>query len=117
YDGRRDVLRIDLYASGPKEIAVPLNDPLLVLIDLERQEAFGYLVLNFLAGAIRRSPGMATILAVADLRPLEVDELGGLVGPENGGGPINAEALTPAPSALREQIVAAVVNDLHRMSA
>ncbi len=117
YDGRRDVLRIDLYAGGPKEIAVPLNDPLLVLIDLESQEAFGYLVPDFLARAVRRSPRVATILAVADLRSLGIDELGGLVEPEDEGGPINAESPEPTAPALREQIVATVVDDLHRMSA
>ncbi len=117
YDGRRDVLRIDLYAGGPKEIAAPLSGSLFVLFDLDSQEAFGYLVPRFLARAVRRSPRMATILAVADLRDLRSEELGGLAEPEGEENPLETESPNPAPSGLREQVVAAVVDDLNRLSA
>ncbi len=117
YDGRRDVLRIDLYAGGPKEVALPLSGSLFVLFDLDSQEAFGYLVPRFLARAVRRSPRMATILAVADLRDLRSEELGGLAEPEGEENPLETESPKPAPSGLREQVVAAVVDDLNRLSA
>ncbi len=117
YDGQRDLLRIDLYAHEPEAIALPVSGFLFVLVNLESEEALGYLVPHFLARAIRRSPRLATILAVADLRALRSEELGGLVEPEAEGQSPVTETLETTPPTLRERIVATVVDDLNRLSA
>lgn len=77
YDAGRDTLRVDLFGGRREGVAVPLNPYAMLLVDLSAQESFGYLLPGFLARAVRRIPRLGQLLAVADLRPLTDEELGG----------------------------------------
>jgi hypothetical protein len=82
YDADRDVLLLDLAGGRRTGAAIPMGGYLLLLVDLDTQEAFGNLVVGFLRKAVRRTPRLAYVLAAAELRPLTTDELGGLVPPD-----------------------------------
>lgn len=78
YDAGRDVLLVDLAGGRRRGSAWPVNEAVAVLVDVDAQEAFGYVVTGFLSHAVRRVPRLALILSGAALRSLTSDELGGL---------------------------------------
>lgn len=113
YDAARDVLLVDLAGGRRRGRALPVNESIALLVDVEPQEAYGYVVPRFLAHAVRRAPRLAQILSVAALRSLPPDELGGLDMPDSdaaAGGTASTEAADP-------DAIDAFVRDLELLSA
>lgn len=79
YDRDRDVLLVDFSRGQRRGIAGRLNAYALLLVHLETQEAFGYVVPNFLARVVPDRPRMGELLRFAELRSIAPDELGGVV--------------------------------------
>lgn len=86
YDRDRDVLLIDMAAGRRRGVALPTGPIAALLVDLETQEVFGYVMPDFLTRAVRVAPRLAMLLAAAELRSLTEEESGGLAGPSVEGG-------------------------------
>ncbi len=79
YDRERDVLLVDFSRGQRRGMAGPHNAYARLLVHLETQEAFGYVVPEFLARVVPDRPQMSELLRFADLRSIAPDELGGVV--------------------------------------
>ncbi len=79
YDRERDVLLVDFSRGQRRGMAGPLNAYALLLVQLETQEAFGYVVPDFLRRVVPERPQMGELLRFAELRSIDPDELGGAV--------------------------------------
>lgn len=113
YDADRDVLLVDLAGGRRRGRALPVSAALAVLVDIEPQEAFGYVVPGFLAHAVRRAPRLAQILSLAALRSLSPEELGGLDVPAS-----DLAAVSTAPTAAADsEAIDAFVRDIELLSA
>jgi hypothetical protein len=75
YDQERDVLIVDFAQGRRRGWTWPHNELSYRLIDEETEEAFGYLVPDFLAKAVPHVPNLARALRIAELRPLNEPEL------------------------------------------
>jgi hypothetical protein len=78
YDQERDALFIDLSGGERQGWGWPRNDLVYLLIDEETEEAFGYLIPEFVTKVVRRVPELAQALMLAEVRPLKVPEQGQL---------------------------------------
>ncbi len=79
YDRERDVLLVDFSRGRRRGMAGRLNTYALLLVQLEAQEAFGYVVPDFLRRVVPERPQMGELLRFAELRNIDPDELGGAV--------------------------------------
>ncbi len=113
YDAARDVLLVDLAGGRRRGRALPVNESVALLVDIEPQEAFGYVVPGFLAHAVRRAPRLAQVLSLAAFRSLSPDELGGLDVPASD---FAAGSATPT-AAVDPDAIDAFVRDIELLSA
>lgn len=78
YDQQRDVLLVDVSRGTRHGWAWPLNELIYLLLDAETEEAFAFLIPEFLAKTVQRLPELTRVLRLAEMRPLSEAERGQL---------------------------------------